>query len=88
MYLDLSVSDMSCWICVKVESKVWMSRICAAENALLKLEVFQKEKLKYAWAGYDLYGLIRFRIKTLLVAVLDLDEILTTRYLCWAEPQL
>lgn len=65
-----------------------MSRICAAENALLKLEVFQKEKLNYAWAGYDLYGFIGFRIKTLLVAVLDLDEIQATRYLCWAEPQL
>lgn len=41
--LDLSVSDMSCWIGLKVQSKVWMSRICAAENASLELEVLQKE---------------------------------------------
>lgn len=65
-----------------------MSRICAAENVLLKLKVFQKEKLKYAWAGYDLYGLIRFRIKTLLVAVLLPVFHPSPRYLCWAEPQL
>lgn len=88
MCLDLCVSDMSCWTGVKVESKAWMARICGAKNALLKLEVLQKEKLKCAWAGYDLFGLIRFRIKTLLLAVLDLDEIQATRYLCWAEPQL
>lgn len=85
--LDLKVSDMSCWLGVKVESEAWMSRICAAENALLKVEVFQKEELNSAWAGYDLYGLIRFRIKTLLVVFLDLGEIQATRYLCWAEPQ-
>ena len=74
--LDVSVSGMSCWIGVKVENKAWMSRICAAENGLLNLEVFQKEKLKYVWAVCDLYGLIRFKIKTLFV--LDLDGIQVT----------
>lgn len=42
--LDLSVtSDVRCWIGIKVQSKVWMSRICAAENASLTLEVLQEE---------------------------------------------
>jgi len=52
---------MSCWIGVKVETKAGVSRICAEESALLKLEVFRKEKLKYVWEGYDLCGLIGLR---------------------------
>lgn len=58
-----------------------MSRICGAEGFLLKLEVFLKEKL-FSGRMYDLYGLIRLRIKTLLVAVLNSYELQITRYLC------
>lgn len=41
--LDLSISDVSCWVGVKLQSKVWMPRIFPAENASLTLEVLQKE---------------------------------------------
>lgn len=76
MSSDLSVSYVSCL--------AWVSRVCAAEKECFAEVggVPDQEAEVCSDRICDLYGLVRLRIKTLLVAVLDLYELQVTRYLC------
>lgn len=78
MCLDLCVNYMSCWIGVRLGCPGFVEqRTCAEVGG-----VPEREAEVFSERIYGLYGLIRLRIKTLLVTVLNLYEMQVTRYLC------